>query len=481
MMYFKEIKKISVWVVLLMTMNTYTQNLISNGDFETDPMSLPNIVFIVTDDLGIKDLGCYGSEYYRTPTLDALASEGMRFTNAYAASNVCSPTRASILTGQYPHRVHITDALPWDRLYENPELVPPNHLKELPATLPNFAKSLRSAGYKTALYGKWHLGNEYQFFTEGNYTAYGFDEAYPSTGAEKNTDKSVDDLTRKSIEFLEANKQGPFVLTLMHHTPHVPLVCPPEYEAIYNEVPKGQYQNNQTYAGMISHLDQSVKLLLDKLDALELADNTVVIFTSDNGGLKSVTSNHPYRGAKGNLYEGGTRVPLIVRWPGHIEANSISDAIVNSVDYFPTFLALAGVDVPGVSLDGINMIPLLKGGTLEERTCYWHFPHRQTPSSSVLVNNWKLVHQIVPDTYELFDLQSDSEEKNNILDEFPQKFEDLKKLLEGHLQDSGAQRMRPNPQWDSTQPRGAIRNFGIFYGHEGGVQQPVTEPYPDWF
>ena len=477
-----EIKKIMVLVVVFMTMNTYSQNLITNGDFETDPPTRPNIVFIVTDDLGIRDLGCYGSEYYLTPTLDALASEGMRFTNAYSASNVCSPTRASILTGQYPHRVHITDALPWDRLYENPKMVPPNHLKELPSTLPNYAKSLRSAGYKTALFGKWHLGNEYNFYAKEGYKAYGFDEAFAVSGVEKKKDKGVDKLTERCIQFLKANKEVPFVLTLMHHTPHVPLESPQEYKDLYNEIPKGQNQNNQTYAGMISHLDHSVKVILDKLDELELAENTVVIFTSDNGGLRTVTSNKPYRGAKGNLYEGGTRVPLIVRWPGHVLKNSVCDAIVNSVDYFPTFLALAGIDMSAVSLDGIDMLPLLKGETLEERTCYWHFPHRSTPSSSVLDNNWKLVHKIVPDTYELFDLKTYPYETKNLSSKNTEEANRLKLLLKQHLKDSGAQRMRSNTKWDRTQPKGEVRNFGIFYNSEGSELQMVTDPYPDyWF
>lgn len=178
----------------------------------------PNILFIVADDLGIKDLGCYGSDYYLTPNLDKLAQQGMRFTRAYAGCHVCSPTRASILTGRYPHRVHITDALPWDRLYENPKMVLPDHLKELPSNLPTFAKALRLEGYKTALLGKWHLGNEYQFFTEGKHKAYGFDEAFPSSGTERKRDKCVDDLTERTLEFLESNNEKPFMLCLASYT-----------------------------------------------------------------------------------------------------------------------------------------------------------------------------------------------------------------------------------------------------------------------
>jgi arylsulfatase A len=260
-------------ILILTILGLYTSVL--GGEKQS---TTPNILFIMADDLGIKDLGCYGSDYYLTPNLDKLASQGMRFTRAYAGCHVCSPTRASILTGRYPHSVHITDALPWDRLYENPKMVPPDHLKELPSNLPTFAKALSSAGYKTALFGKWHLGNEYQFFTQGKHKAYGFDEAFPSLSTERKRDKCVDDLTEHTLEFLEINKEGPFMLCLMHHTPHVPLACPPEDEALYDGVPKGRFQKNQKYAGMVSHLDQSIQRILDKLEVLGLNENTVVFF-----------------------------------------------------------------------------------------------------------------------------------------------------------------------------------------------------------
>ena len=187
----------------------------------------PNILFIVADDLGVKDLGCYGSDYYRTPNLDALAQQGMRFDRAYAACNVCSPTRAAILTGRAPHRVQLTDALPWDRLFDNPKMIPPEHLKELPSDLPTFGNALRSAGYRTALFGKWHLGNEEKFFTEGAHKAYGFDEAMDCSWKELKRDKGVDELTARTVRFLEENKDEPFMLCLMHHVPHVPMACPP--------------------------------------------------------------------------------------------------------------------------------------------------------------------------------------------------------------------------------------------------------------
>ncbi len=441
-----------------------------------------NILFIMADDLGVKDLACYGSDYYRTPNLDQLAEQGMRFTRAYAACNVCSPTRAAVLTGRYPHRAHLTDALPWDRLYENPKMIPPNHLKELPSTLPTFGKSLQEAGYRTALFGKWHLGNEEKFFNEGEHKAYGFDEAEDCSWQEKKRDKGVDELTAHTVRFLEENRNVPFMLCLMHHVPHVPMACPPEAEALYNDAPKGRFQKNQKYAGMVSHLDQSIKALMDKLEELGLDENTVVIFTSDNGGLKNLTSNKPYRGGKGDLYEGGTRVPLIVRWPGRIAPASVCESAVISTDYFPTFMELAGLKLmPETHIDGASMIPLLNGKAAEPRMLFWHFPHRNEPCSSVMEGDWKLVHQIVSDQYELFDLKGDPEEAKDLAETHPERVERIRKMLEAHLQASGAQRMRPNPEWDPDGPPGRIKNYGIFYPEGGKIYQQVKEPLPIWF
>jgi len=442
----------------------------------------PNILLIMADDLGIRDLECYGSDYYRTPHLDELSGQGMRFTRAYAACAVCSPTRASLLTGRSPHRVRLTDALPFDRLFDNPKMVPPDHLKELPSELPTFAKALRSVGYRTAIFGKWHLGNEYQFFTKGGHAAYGFDEAFDTSGKEKARDKGARELTERTVQFLEDNRKQPFMLCLMHHTPHVPLACPPEDEALYDNVPKGRFQKNQKYAGMMSHLDQAVKTVLDKLTAVGLDDDTVVVFTSDNGGWDGVTSNKPFRGGKGTLYEGGIRVPLIVRWPGRIAAGTVCDEPVHTADFFPTFLELAGLKLmPEAHPDGVSMLPLWSGNDVEQRTFYWHFPHREDPSSAVIEGDWKLVHQIVTGKYELFDLQADPEEEHDRAAAHPKRVEHLARVLEEHLQTTGAQRMRPNPEWDAERPKGEQKNYGIHYPAGGGTFQRVKEPRPRWF
>jgi arylsulfatase A len=419
----------------------------------------PNIVFILTDDLGIADLGVYGSDYHLTPRLDRLAAEGMRFTDAYAASPVCSPTRAAILTGRYPHRLQLTDALPWDRLPENPRLVPPNHLKELPASHATYAKSLREAGYRTGFFGKWHLGNEHNFFAQGQHRDYGFDEAFDADDREINeVDKGVDTLTDQAIAFVESNRDRPFLLALHHHTPHVPLVTPAAYESRYDDVPAGERHRNRRYAGLLSHLDDAVGRLLDKLDDLDLAENTMVIFTSDNGGLNAETSNLPYRDGKSTLYEGGIRVPLFVRWPGQIKPGSVCEGVVISPDFFPTFLEAAGQAAqPDAHLDGQSLLPWLRGGTPDgNRIVYWHSPHyhEKRPQSAVREGDWKLIHNLEKDTRELYDLKNDPGETKDLAAQQPGRTEELVAKLERHLTASGAQRMRPNPDWDPDTPRG---------------------------
>ncbi|EDM26998.1 putative exported uslfatase [Lentisphaera araneosa HTCC2155] len=443
----------------------------------------PNILFIVADDMGIMDLGVYGSDYYLTPNLNKLASQSMRFDRAYAASHVCSPTRGAILTGRYPQRIHLTDALPWDRLYKNPKMIPPNHVKELSLKLPTFARVLQKNDYRTAMFGKWHLGNEERFFTGKEHKAYGFDEAFGVSGKAKAYDKGVNELTERTLRFLKENKKKPFMLCLMHHVPHVPVACPPYAKALYDSVPKGKHQKNSKYAGMISHFDNSIKKVLDALRALGLDDNTVVIVTSDNGGLSNLSSNKPYNGGKGSLYEGGTRVPLLIRWPGKITPGSVNKSVVISNDFFPTFLELAGLPLmPEAHLDGKSMMPLLKGKTLGKRTLYWHFPHRGTPGSSIIDGDLKLIHKIESDTYEMFDLNSDPYEANNLFEKQPEQASRLQKMLARHLKEVAAQEMSPNPQWDPKRPKGKPTNFGIHYpaGRKKGFRLTV-EAYPEWF
>ncbi len=235
---------------------------------------------------------------------------------------------------------------------------------------------------------------------------------------------------------------------------------------------------------MMSHLDDSVGRILAKLDELKLSENTVVIFTSDNGGYSNETSNRPLEGGKGNLYEGGIRVPLLVRWPEKIEAGSTCNESVISTDYFPTFLDIANLPaMPSAHLDGVSLVPLWNEKSLTPRKLYWHFPHRHTPESAIIDGDWKLIRKIEAETIELFNLGEDPYEKKGLAEAFPERAEQMEKQLESHLQESGAQRMRPNPNWNPEEPKGRQKNFGVYYPESGRAMRlpPNNAPYPQWF
>jgi arylsulfatase A-like enzyme len=233
---------------------------------------------------------------------------------------------------------------------------------------------------------------------------------------------------------------------------------------------------------MIHHLDQSFKKLLDKLTELGLDKNTVVVFTSDNGGLRNVTSNKPFKGAKGELYEGGIRVSLIVRWPGQIKPGTVNDSPVYSTDFYPTFMEIAGLKAkPKDHVDGRSVLSAWKGKEVKPRTFYWHFPHRHNPSSSIVEDDWKLVYRIDTQKYELYELSGDKYEKKNMAGDKSDKVKELAKKLEDHLQELDAQRMVPNPNYDPSKPAGKGRNYGTFYTSAGNAYQQIKEPYPEWF
>jgi arylsulfatase A len=312
------------------------------------PDKKPNFVFILIDDMGWSDLTCYGSKFHETRNIDRLAKQGMRFTDAYAACPVCSPTRASILAGQYPARVGITDFIPghyrpWAKL-----TVPENRL-QLPLESVTIAEVLKEHGYATCYIGKWHLGGK-PYLPDKQ----GFDSVIADV--RNQNDKQVASFTDEAIRFIEGHADKPFLLYLSHHTVHIPLEAPQELvEKYQNKLKPGNGVNNPVYAAMVEHLDHSVGQILGKLGELGLDDRTVVMFFSDNGGLRQrydgkgeiVTSNAPLRDEKGTLYEGGIRVPLIIRWPGEVKAGATCSTPVSSVDFYPTILELAGAQ-PGL-------------------------------------------------------------------------------------------------------------------------------------
>lgn len=411
----------------------------------------PNFVFILMDDMGWMDLSCQGSKYYRSPNIDKLASQSMRFSQAYAACPVCSPTRASIMTGRYPATVNLTDYIPGHQ-FPWAKFLPPKFNQSLPFSEATIAQALKDAGYITACMGKWHLGTE----PASGPDKYGFDVVVGKVA--NDDDKQAGALTVEACKFVQANKDRPFFLYLAHHAVHLPLQAKPELVEKYKDkAPAGSQQNNPLYAGMIDATDQTVGTLMAKLDELKLADNTVVIFMSDNGGLldysdgRRITSNAPLRGGKGMLYEGGIREPLFIRWPGKIQPGTC-DVPVCSVDFFPTMLEIAGVKVEAKNpIDGLSIVPLLEQrGKLADRALYWHYPHyhRGKPSGAIREGDWKLIESFEDGHVELYNLKDDLSETNDLAAKMPDRAADLQKKLAAWRKKVNAQMMTANPNYD---------------------------------
>ncbi len=427
--------------------------------------SRPNFLFVLIDDMGWMDVGCNGSTLYETPNIDRLAAQGMRFTNAYAACPVCSPTRASILTGKYPARLHLTDWIPGQKMpYE--KLVLPDFRQELPLEEVTIAEALKTVGYATASIGKWHLGGppyypEHQGFDlnfagtdTGQPASYFYPYKSPDLPKVKDSEYITDRLTDEALKYIDANRDRPFFLYLPHYAVHKPLQG--KEEDIDHFEKKGRPrdgQNSAVYAAMIKSVDESVGRVMARLDELGIADNTVVIFMSDNGGLATVTSNAPLRAGKGTLYEGGVREPMIVRWPGVVKPGSVCDAPVISVDFFPTILAMAGAPMTVENIDGVDLLPLLRGGAAPVRDAlYWHYPHYHaggaTPGGAIRDGDYKLIDYYGEERFELYDLGADLGEKNDLAAKMPEKARELRTKLHDWLRRVNAQMPTPNPNFD---------------------------------
>ncbi len=412
-----------------------------------------NVVFILIDDLGWADLACYGSTFHETPNIDRLAKQGMRFTDAYAACPVCSPTRASILTGKYPATVNLTDFIAghW-RPYA--KLIVPKFNLQLLFAEDTMAEALKRAGYRTATFGKWHLGG-----WQSQPVKHGFDEY---GGAPNRGDKAVEGLTKRAEQFIEKHKGKPFFLYLSHHTVHIPLQARKEliekYEAKAKAVAKPQ--SHPTYAAMVEAMDESVGRIMAKLDELKLADRTLLIFYSDNGGLiqrfdkkgQVVTSNAPLRDEKGSLYEGGIRVPLIVRWPGVVRPGSESSEPVTSADFYPTLLEATGAKAAaGHRPDGESLVPLLKhSGRPKRDAIFWHYPHyhHTAPCGAIRAGDFKLIEYYEYGDLELYNLKDDIGEKKNLAKAMPERAAELRKRLDAWRKAVGAKMPTPNPNFD---------------------------------
>ena len=444
----------------------------------------PNIVLFLIDDLGWRDLGCQGSSFYRTPNIDRLARDGVRFTDAYAACAVCSPTRAAILTGKYPARLLLTDWLPAGRWDPLARLREGRFLRSLPVEEFTLAEALRDGGYRTASIGKWHLGSgpfslpEHHGFDVnvagnahgapgGYFFPYAGDWSIPATGRRATWnvlpdgqpgEYLTDRLTDEAETFIQAARDRPFFLYFPHYGVHSPIQAKPEMTAAYERVPEAERQGQPAYAAMVQSIDDSVGRVISTLERLGLDQHTVVIFTSDNGGFFKATSNAPLRANKGAYYEGGIRVPLIVKWPGVAVPGRVVAEPVTSTDIYPTCLAAAGLPPrPHQHLDGVNLEPLLRGGDLAARPLFWHYPHynehpSSVPSSVIRRGSWKLIETFDPEGVELYDLSADLGETTNLAAAEPVRVRELRAELEAWRTSVGAERMQPNPDHEPSAP-----------------------------
>jgi arylsulfatase A-like enzyme len=476
---------------------------LGDGRSRKVPLRRPNFVFFLIDDLGRQDLGCYGSTFCETPNIDRLAAQGMRFTNAYAACPVCSPTRASIMTGKYPARVGITD---WIGAPQKPTAYREYLLLE-DVTI---AEALREAGYATGFVGKWHLATRDPDRAKYYPDRQGFDvniggdysgspptyfhpyakgkrtlETMPPGG--QDGEYLTDRLTDEALKFLEASKARPFLLYLSHYGVHTPLESKKDlagkYEAKAKSVPPpdgprvkpvyGPYktrlvQDHVVYAGMVQSVDESVGRVLGKLEQLGLERDTIVIFMSDNGGLSTVaregpTCNLPLRAGKGWLYEGGIREPMIIKWPGVVKAGSTCDEAVTSTDFYPTMLEMAGLPLrPKQHVDGVSLAGLLKGtGTLDRGAIYWHYPHYHgsgnRPSGAIRAGDYKLIEWYEDGKVELYNLKDDLGERHDLAATIPQKATELRQMLRAWRSAVGAKMPEGEPREDYQIWREATR------------------------
>lgn len=493
-------------LVLLGYISVLMLSVSCNPPAETHQAAKPNFLFILVDDLGQRDIGAFGSTFYETPNVDKLAADGAMFTDAYAACPVCSPTRASIMTGKYPATLNITDWIPGRQSYTNTDydqMLSKPFTLALPLEETTIAEALKENGYQTFFTGKWHIGETEEFWPQHQgfdinkggwakgYPRGGYFSPYKNPMLEDGPEGEflTERLADECISFLDdRNEADPFFMYLSFYTVHNPQQGKPELIEYFkqkaaqmgidqidpfvsdrqwmieNQSPgewKDRFvQSSPVYASMVYSMDQAVGKVMKKLEDAGVADNTVVIFMSDNGGLStaesSPTSNLPLRGGKGWLYEGGIREPMIIKWPGNVQPGMVINEPVTSTDFYPTMLEMAGVDLmPEQHVDGTSMVPLLtrKDG-YARAPLFWHYPHYSNqgdmPGGAIRAGDYKLIKRYIDDSYELYNLRSDIGETRNLIDEEPEKAAELIKVFDEYVNKTNAQMMIPNPDYKGT-------------------------------
>ncbi len=443
---------------------------------------LPNILMIVADDLGWYDLSCYGNEFIETPNLDQLAKDGIKFTDAYAAAPLCSPSRASLMTGLHPIRVNITEHIHGNQPPgPNQRLKTPPIAQQLKLEHKTIAEALKTKNYKTAFIGKWHLGGGkftpdhrgfdvniagawnglpksffYPFFNPG--------EKPELQNSSKEGDYLTDVLTDKAIEYMSQQKDATFFMSLNYYSPHVPIEAKADLVEKYKKK-RGTDTSESTmpnihYAAMVESIDQNIGRILEKLEELNIDQNTLVLFTSDNGGLSvrevpafakhtPPTDNGMLREGKGYVYEGGIREPLIVRWPKVIKKTQINSTPVIGQDFYNTFMDM--VKIEEKTSDGVSLLPIFKGDSISRRGLLWHLPHYSPqhgkPSTAYREGDWKVIHFYEDDRYELYNVKNDVSESNDLSEVSTEKLEGLTSNMQKMLSDLEAKFPEPNPNY----------------------------------
>jgi arylsulfatase A-like enzyme len=460
--------------------------------------SKPNVLFIYVDDLGYYDLSCMGSKYYETPNTDRIAHEGMIFTNGYSNSQVCSPSRASVMTGKFPARHGITDWIgartgeEWRKQGRYNQLLPSEYVHNLPHEYVTLPEALKEAGYKTFFAGKWHLGSEGSWAEDHGFDINkgGWDRGWPDGGFyspwENPRLESGPDgesltmrLANETADFLQEHKDTSFFAFLSFYAVHAPMQTTQEKWAKYRDkaeemgiaetgfemghfLPIRQVQDHPVYAGLVETMDDAVGVVLNALDELGLAENTIVIFTSDNGGVSAgdafATSNLPLRGGKGYQFEGGIRVPFFIKVPWLNQQGEENHTPVTGADFYPTLLELTGLELrPNEHQDGFSLVPFLNGGSIEDRSLIWHYPHYGNqggqPSSIIRLGDWKLIHYYEDGREELYNLKNDLEEINNVAGENQEMAKLLSENLFTYLNEVGARFPTRDPEYSEELER----------------------------
>jgi arylsulfatase A-like enzyme len=456
------------------------------ADTTDDP---PNVLYINVDDLGWKDLGFMGSSYYETPHLDNLASEGMVFMQAYASAANCAPSRACLMSGQNTPRHGIYTVSNSDR--GNPKtrkIIPAPNNEVLADSIYTLAEMFRDNGYSTGTFGKWHLGQDpkTQGFEinaggshHGNPGKGGYFSPYNVNFLEDGPDGEylTDRLTSEAIKFMKDHQEKPFFLYLPYYSVHTPIMGKEAWVRKFEHKPGVLGQDSPDYAAMIASVDENVGRLLRELETLGLQENTLVIFTSDNGGIRDISHQDPLRAGKGSYYEGGIRVPLVIRWPGKISPGSHNDTPVTNLDFYPTLKKVVGSSKGPAILDGHDLSPLFAGNQLPDRSLFWHFPiylqdynpredegqdplFRTRPGSVIRQGKWKLHEYFEDGTLELYNMEEDLGERNNLVKRHPQKVRELYQILQSWQKETKATIPRdPNPEYDPVFESKLVNKF----------------------